>query len=197
MKTSLITLTAAMLFGGFGGLFLVNGPQDAAPPAAKPAVKFGFVNAFDVQRGYVKQKEATARIQKSLDAALNQLKEREKAYLKQYREELPLFEPGTAECEKLRAKLQVEKYEIKVVSESIKARAQREEFGMIEDFMTDLRKAVADYSKKHGYDAIFLHREVKKIRGQESFNWIRSQWVLYRDEALDLTDEVLTEMNKS
>lgn len=191
-KTSLITLTAAALFGGFGGLVLVNGPQD--PASAAPRI--GFVDISNVQNDCAKQKAIVAKLEKQFNGAIDQIKEREVALGKQAREELPLYEVGTEEHERLKMKLKVEEYEINLASKALRAKARVERYRLTEAFMDQIKKVIADYSKQNGFDAIFLHRPVQRIQGEETYRAAIGQWVLYRNEALDVTKDITSLMDK-
>jgi Skp family chaperone for outer membrane proteins len=190
-KVSLLLAAGAVLLGG---AVLV---QDPKPPAnAMPAVKIGFVDMFRVQEQSVRQKEAFGKLQEQTMQDKQGLEKRVADLQKKQREELPLFEEGSPEFEKLRVEILTEEQHIKFLQRSLIERLKRENARLLDQFYKELQQIVGVYAREHGFTTILLDRPLQKIRSEESILMLNNQWVIYRDPRLDLTDRIIALMDR-
>ena len=191
-KVSLLLAAGAVLLGG---AVLVQDPPK--PPAdAMPAVKIGFVDMFRVQEQSARQKEAFGKLQEQTMRDKQGLEKRVTDLQKKQREELPLFEEGSPEFEKLRVEILTEEQHIKFLQRSLIERLKRENARLLDVFYKELQQVVGAFARQHGYTAILLDRPLQKIRSEESILMLNNQWVIYRDPKLDLTDRIIALMDK-
>jgi len=188
-KTKLIVAIGAAVFGG---LFLVQTPRSESGPE----IKIGFVNIFKVRR---LSKKHTALLEK-LNEEKKRLSDRwiqgKKNTEKRIREELPLYEKGTPEAAKLEHELRLKLYGLELEEKSLMAQMQRQHLELLESYVRDLNEAVQSYGKKNGFTAIFLRKEIPEVSQPQDVISVNNLWVLYHDEALDITDEIIKVLNK-
>ena len=170
--------------------------SEASVGGSEPPVKIGFVNIFKVQGNTKKQVELIKALSMKLEQEQKALRDRRIKNEKRYREELPLYEKGSPERENLEKEIKIEDQTLKIENQMLRVRFSRGEARLYEEFLKDLYKTLDAYAEANSFSAIFLRRRVTKIESPEDVTNANNQWVLYHNKALDLTDEVITIMNK-
>jgi len=170
--------------------------SDASVGESAPPVKIGFVNIFKVRSKSNAQTKLIKMFQAEIDLQRKKLKNRSLKNKKLLREEVPLFEEGTPDQEKLLRRIDLENYTINLEEKALRKRVLKEDYRIMEEFMNELSRVVDTYAEANGYSAIFLHRPMAGIKSEGDRLNACNQWVLTRNKALDLTDEVIKIMNK-
>ena len=151
-KVSLLLAAGAVLLGG---AVLVQDPPK--PPAdAMPAVKIGFVDMFRVQEQSARQKEAFGKLQEQTMQDKQGLEKRVTDLQKKQREELPLFEEGSPEFEKLRVEILTEEQHIKFLQRRSDRTAQagkRPASGCVLQGTATGRGSLCPPARVHGHSA--------------------------------------------
>ncbi|MBN2489592.1 MAG: OmpH family outer membrane protein [Planctomycetes bacterium] len=182
-----INVLAALLGVLGGGLVLVS----PAPAPQEPAVKIGFVNIFKVRNASKQQEGLDQKLGAALEREQKAWQEREDKLGKQLREELPLYEKGSAEYNKLKLALQLDEHRLKLEQQQILADYERQGLAVLEEFMKRLERVVGDYAAAHGFTAILLSRPVPAVKSREELQALNNQWVIYHDRSLDVTDDII------
>lgn len=160
-----------------------------AAQAATPSARFGVVDLNAVFEGYKKKdtlEQELAAAKKTVEAKIEKIT----AQIQEQRSELELLEKGTSRFEdvedKIAALLQ------KRNREQVRARDdfQRRKAEFHEQILGELQEGIERYARENGYAAIF-QREFSMPT--ESLSW---RTVLYHDEHVDLTDEILAAVNQ-
>ncbi len=170
--------------------------SEASVGGTEPPVKIGFVNIFKVRGKSKKQVQLLQEFGKKIEQQQKALQDRGAKNEKRLREELPLYEKGTKEREDLFVKIKIEDQSLKIENQMLRDRYNVGKARLFEDFLKDLYKKLDAFGEANGFSAIFLQRRVTKIESADDLLYANSQWVLYHNKALDLTDEVITIMNK-
>ena len=182
------TNVLAALLGVLGGGFLLTDP---APGPAAAELKIGFVDMFKVRSASKHVDALVKKFEEDMNREQKAILERQETLKKQLREELPLYEEGSPEFEKLRLDLQIKEHRLKLEKQQLLNKIKRGELRVWEDFMTRLQQVVGEWGGKNGYSAVLLERPVNQVRSSDDLMAAVNQWVLYRDKALDVTDEII------
>jgi len=153
------------------------GPAAPAAPAASAAIKIGCVNLDEVMRGYGKAERMLARLE-------SEMKEKEAeteklvAEIKKLKAEKDLLssEARMKKEEEILEKTMALKKFRQDVEESLEMRIATER----KKLEKEIRDTVQAKAKAMGYSLVFV-----------------GELVLYKDPALDITKEVLAELNKN
>jgi Skp family chaperone for outer membrane proteins len=188
-KTKLIVAIGAAVFGG---LFLVQAPRSESGPE----LKIGFVDIFKVRSLSKKHVALVKELNEEKKRLADRLIQGKKDIEKRVREELPLYEKRTPEAEKLETELELKAYSLKLEEKRLMGQMNRKHLDLLESYVRDLSEAVRSYGKKNGFAAIFLRKIVPEVSEVRDVINVNNLWVLYHDEALDVTDEIVKVLNQ-
>lgn len=169
----------------------------AAPPAPAPTA-VGFVDVDEVMKGYAKTKDLQAKIRGDRDAELKGLEARSQK-LQQQKDELELLTRGTAAWQKADMDIRKEAFAIKLEEERINKDADEKVWRAYRDIYHDINSAIGEIAKKKGLAAVFM-RSTAEIEGKsepEIIQKILLRQVLWSDDSLDVTKDLVEALNKS
>ena len=146
--------------------------------------KIAYVRSHDLVYGYAGMKETQNQFQSKAEqwqANIDTLQSDYSRSLSKFMEESSKLE--LVEKKKYEDLLKGQQNNLVQYSKAISEKAQDEENQMLEGVLNQVNSFVQDYGKEHGYDMIF--------------GTTLSGSVLYGQDAIDITDEVLAELNKT
>ncbi|MCF7887191.1 MAG: OmpH family outer membrane protein [Candidatus Omnitrophica bacterium] len=139
-------------------------------------LKIGYVDTIKVFNEYQRTKEQDKQLEAKKEKAKENLEAREKE-IQKIQSRLEVLKEGKQEAE--RAKLQEKMGEYRDVRQKELTDIKKERDEMMKDIIEDIDQTIKDYAKKNNYDLV-----------------VNGNSVLYGVESNDLTDKVLTIINK-
>jgi len=186
-------LVAAALLGAvlLPDSYAQNAPKAQPAPVAVCDVVEVFNNykrSADLKIDFDKRKERIeAENKKRLDA------------IDMVKGEMEGFTPGTKDYEERFEKLQRLSIERQAWLKYQEFLASKEQLQVTEDMYRQIRQAIETIARKRGFDVV-LYRERKELPTEsmaELLNQIERRKVLYFAESVDITEDVLTEINRT
>jgi outer membrane protein len=141
----------------------------------RAAEKFAYINLEKVFNEYQKTKDEEAKLteegkqkQKEIDAKIKEIDK--------LREDMELL--NEKEKEKRKAEIEKKMQELRQFDRQARADLMRKRDAIIREILTEIDNAIKEYGKSKGYTLIF-----------------NSRALLYKDEKLDITDEIIKYLN--
>ncbi|MCF7888185.1 MAG: OmpH family outer membrane protein [Candidatus Omnitrophica bacterium] len=139
-------------------------------------LKIGYVDTIEVFNEYQRTKEQDKQLETKKEKAKENLEVREKE-IQKIQSRLEVLKEDKQEAE--RAKLQEKMQEYRDVRQKEFTDIKKERDEMMKDIIEDIDQTIKDYAKKNKYDLV-----------------VNGNSVLYGIESQDLTDKILTIINK-
>ncbi|MFP4107181.1 MAG: OmpH family outer membrane protein [Phycisphaerae bacterium] len=197
MKKSHVLLAAAATFAVVG-LFILNSAsgQNAGRPA--PNTKVAVCDVVEVFNNYNRAKDLTQQLNdrrekiKSADSERAKKIERLQLEIEGLKKGGPKYQELMKEIERLSIERQIElQYEDTL--------ALREHHRLTREMYREILGTVEALAKQRGYD-IVVTRETEQVETKntsELVRWIQSRKVIYHNDEVDLTQDVLGQLNRS
>ncbi len=176
--------------------------EKAPPPAPAPAPAPGTlrVAAVDVEKVLNEYKKGTdlyKEIEKELEPRANNIKQKAK-YIREEQQRLA-SDPRADPIEQLQRKQKIELAIAEVNKEEKDFNERRTELEVkaMDDVWSDVNEAAARYAREHGLDLV-IKQQVRsgKARSATTIHMrIAAQTLLYVSPRLDITDELLKQLN--
>lgn len=139
-------------------------------------LKIGYVDTIEVFNEYQRTKDQDKQLESKKEKAKENLEAREKE-IQKIQSRLEVLKEDKQEAE--RAKLQEKMQEYRDVRQKEFTDIKKERDEMMKDIIEDIDQTIKDYAKKNKYDLV-----------------VNGNSVLYGVENQDLTDKILTIINK-
>lgn len=139
-------------------------------------LKIGYVDTIEVFNEYQRTKDQDKQLESKKEKAKENLEAREKE-IQKIQSRLEVLKEDKQEAE--RAKLQEKMQEYRDVRQKEFTDIKKERDEMMKDIIEDIDQTIKDYAKKNKYDLV-----------------VNGNSVLYGVESQDLTDKILTIINK-
>ena len=199
-KNGLSALVSGLVVAGAFAVFPAfrggAGASFASPPDPAPTA-IGFVDVDEVMKNYAKTKELQTKIRGDRDKELKELEERSQKLSKQ-KDELDLLTKGTAAYQKADMDIRKEAFSIKLEEERINKDADEKVWRAYRDIYHDINNTIGEIAKKRGLAAVFM-KSSSEIEGKsepEIIQKILLRQVLWNDESLDVTKDLVEALNK-
>ena len=170
----------------------------AADDNREPSVKIGFINLKNVFRDFKKVKEMEQEINRETETEMSKIKELEEQ-VKQLKEEIPLYRPGTPMRKRKEQELTDKLFEIKFKKDKASYFFAEKMKAGIERVYQDISQEVELYAKQNDFymivrvaDADFFGAQTADALRME----INTRDVLYWGKKYDITSIIIAEMDK-
>lgn len=161
-------------------------------------LKIGFINLKTIFRDYKKIKEMETDINKETETELSKIKELEEQ-VKQLREEIPLYRPGSAIRKRKEQELTDKLFDIKFKKDKANYFFAEKMKAGIEKVYQEITQEVEQYAKQNDFYMV-LRVADSDFFGAQSADALRMEIntrdVLYWGKKYDITTLVINEMNK-
>jgi len=190
----LCVLVLAMV--GVGALLLRESLAQARPAAAPTRV--GVCDVMELLDNYDRAKDLMNGLEKEKDAIEAEGKKR-KDKIDQMNQQLDGLIPNSPEYGKLLDEMEEMAFELKAWMECGKSRTLRKHLRLTQDLYQEIRQAVGAVAKSRGVDVVlFFERKERPTNSTpELARQIETRQVVWHDPRLDLTEAVLTHLNKA
>lgn len=171
--------------------------RSASSRSAQRPLRIGVVNITKVFNGYYKRSVREREVNTEREKKQAILKERRKA-ITRLQQEIELLDMGSQERKEKEKELQKQKIEYET-SAKMAAQAFRDRLRNITaELYQDIADAITNYGKTHGYDVILKVEDfdLQSSSIGELQDKIALRIVLYYSKSVDLTDEILSVLNK-
>lgn len=176
--------------------FLLSATAEAQE---KSGIKAAVVDINTIAEKYEKHKDKMERLKNEVRGLEDELKKLEET-MKGLQERRTLFEDDPEKYDEYTQ--QIEEIKIKgVIKRNTELkRLNRKQKQLVKTLYDEIRKGVAEYARKHGYDLVMVELgEVgdELIQGdiKDILNKINIRSVIYASDDLDITDKVIDYMN--
>lgn len=186
---------------GVGACLLIGvllGPG-SGPMSARSSGGIGFVDLERVVDDYKKTASVKNGMRQVMDAKLDEIRKEEEG-LRSEEEELQFLNRESEEFTRKSMDIATRRYQLRLRAEVLEKQWNRNVVRAYRELMIDIRREIDLLGKERGFMAI--HRiGGSRLNGAEADEKevvfkLKLQQVLYHDQALDVTDEVLTRLNR-
>jgi len=171
-----------------------SGAQEAAAASGKVAV-CNLQQVFEEYDRATKLNEDFKERQNSIEA---EIKARQNA-IDETRKMLKHYKAGSEQAEKVQEKAQRQLIELNVYREIQTQSLVRDHARLTKEMFGEITEAISKVAKRKGFELV-LHLEPRKLEGNNARD-LRAQMinrkVLHNDSAIDLTGNVIQELNES
>ncbi len=159
-------------------------------------LRIAVVNLAEIFERYYKKAELDASLRAERSKKLEVIQEKAKE-LDKLKEEVQLFDLGTDARKRTEERLFQKRVEFEVykkMSQSEFANVQRQ---YTTTLLEEIRGKIADYAAKNGIDLVLKQEDAELNRGTIEMIQleIKTRQVLYASHALDITEDILKDMN--
>lgn len=164
----------------------------------KEPLKIGFVNLKVIFRDLKKVKEMEQEINRETEAELAKLKELDEQ-TKQLREEIPLYRPGSPIRKRKEQELADKAFDIKFKKDKASFFFAEKMKAGIEKVYQDIAQEVEQYAKQNDFYMVLRVADADFFGAQSADTLrmeINTRDVLYWGKKYDLTNLIITELNK-
>ncbi len=112
--------------------------------------------------------------------------------------DLSAYQPGSAQFKEAEKKTLTAATEVKALRAYAEQKLEREKSRVLRDIYVQIKKSIGQYAKAHKIDLVLLDDTVAKIEEtteKQTLQQISALRILYRDDLLDITDDVIAFMN--
>ena len=195
MKTVriLLPVVAAIL-----GTFLLLEDSSARPAAARaPVTSVAVCDMMDLLDNYNRAKDLIAGL-KAKTERIQREGEAKKTKIQEMNQQLDGLKSGSPAYRKLLAQMEQDQVYWVAWQKMQRSRGMREHHRLTKIVYADIRAAVAKVAKARGVHIVlsFDHRDTPTKTSVQLAQLIESRKVIWRDGATDITDAVLTQLNK-
>lgn len=188
----LVTVVCLTVGPAFLTHLRAQGPAGPSAPEARVAV-------CDMQiifTEYVRAKDLLARLNEKRQALTAEDDQRSKA-IDALQAELSGLKPGSAEYDARRAQAERQQIDRAVAIQFAESNLRREHRRLTMDMYTEITQVVAAVAQERGFNLV-LYRDGALVDTDETLELlaqIRSRKLLYSDNSLDITSDVLARLN--
>lgn len=195
MKTIriLLPVVAAIL-----GAFLLLEDSSAQPRGARtPATSVAVCDIMDLLNNYERAKDVVARLTTASERIQREGKARGEK-IQETNQQLDSLKLGSPEYRKVLAEMEKDQVYLAAWLKMQTGRSMREHHRLTKLLYTDIRTAIGKVAKARGIQIVlaFNRRDMPTNTSVQLAQLIDSRKVIWRDDAIDLTDAVLTKLNK-
>lgn len=197
MKQYSIFLIIVSGFCLLAGSFFLYNPSEAYPGKSK-SLKIGFIDLKKMFRDYKKVKQMEQDLQREMEAEKAELKGIEEE-CKTLQNEIPMFRPGSKVRREKEKELAEKAFQIKHKKDRAEYFFREKMRRGIEEVYGEVIKEVEDYAADQEYSMILRVSDADffESRSEEALRLaINTRDVLFWDADNDITDAILTRMNK-
>ncbi len=194
-----LVITLFLLILAMFGWQSLGGPQQR-PAGAVVAPSPAVIGLINLERMYSGLHEQNAAVE-LLTNIQNQLQDEVKRLdndVARLQEDVDLFDKGSAKQMEALDKLTAAAISRNARVEFAKAKIDFQESLQLKRLYLEIREHAAKFAKLHGYDLILLDDSIGDLptgSAEETTRQISARRVIYADEALDITDELIEYMN--
>jgi Skp family chaperone for outer membrane proteins len=159
--------------------------------------EIGFVQLERVINEYDKNAELSRRLTEELDARRAEL-EKDKERIEMKKEELQLLARDSQKYRDSLLEIQVEEFRLEARLKDLQRSLDSKKIEGWKELFRDISKAAESIAKQKGLRALLVvnRGELAGTNDQDIMSQISLRQVLYADETLDVTDEVLEMLNR-
>jgi Skp family chaperone for outer membrane proteins len=199
-RNFLVSATALLILSM---AFVCGGKDATASAAEKRSLSIAHVDIDRIFNEYTKAKDLGEQLQKEILKPGEDLINRLTREASAKKRDLSKMNPNTNQLEFFKGKQELEYRiaQIKATKKEIVAKMQARKLEGLTEIMKDLNQAVAKYAKNNGIDLVLRQQRGDSLPPPKSvatFNrMITAQTILYSAAALDITDAVLKDLNRT
>jgi len=195
MKTAriLLPVVAAIL-----GAFLLLEDSSAQPKGARaPATSVAVCDIMDLLDNYERAKDLIAGLKADRER-IQQEGEAKKKKILEMNQQLDGLKSGSPAYRKLLSKMEQDRFYLEAWVKMQGGRGMREHHRLTKLLYADIRIAIEKVAKARGIHVVlsFAHRDTPTKTSVQLAQLMESRQVIWRDESVDLTEAVLTQLNK-
>lgn len=195
MKTSriLLPVVAAIL-----GAFLLLEDSSAQPKGARaPTTSVAVCDIMDLLNNYARAKDLIAGLKADSERIQREGKARGEK-IQETNQQLDSLKPGSPEYRKVLAEMEQDQFYLVAWKKMQDGRRIREHHRLTKILYGDIRAAIGKVAKARGVHVVlsFDHRNTQTTTSMQLAQLMDSRKVIWRDDAIDITETVLAQLNK-
>lgn len=195
MKTVriLLPVVAAIL-----GAFLLLEDSSAQPKGARaPSTSVAVCDIIDLLDNYERAKDLIAELTADGER-IQQEGEAKKKKIQEANQQLDGLKSGSPEYRKVLAKMEEDRFYLEAWMKMQGRRGMREHHRLTKMLYADIRIAIGKVAKARGIHVVlcFAHKDTPTKTSVQLAQLIESRQVIWRDDAIDVTEAVLAQLNK-
>jgi outer membrane protein len=197
MKKTYTLLAVVCCLAG-ATLLLKDTSAQTTPSASAPMAKVAICDIQEIFANYNKAKDLLAQLNDNRQAVNAEVEKRGKA-IDALQMELEGLKQGSKEYEARAAEIQRQTIDRAVYKQFQDSQILHEHRKLTVEMYNETVKMIAKVAKEQGYNLV-LYREHELVETEDMvqlFDQIRSHKVLYSDESLDITKDVLAKLNEA
>ncbi len=191
---NVLLLIAVLLVAGLAGAGFGSNP---APAAAGYAATIDLQRVLAAYKGLAGQQEEVELMARGSQERLDTLQ----SELDQLRGQMMVYAKGSKEHLDKTWEIERKKLEIEQMAQELRYALDKRKAEILQGALADIEEKVGKYAFEHGIDMVtatpFPVSKVKTANPQDILKWLGEVDIVWSNDALDITDAVITIVNGS